>query len=219
MSLTPVTSDNSNSANLNQINNAIRQLNNEAQTKVFKGPENVNAVINGKLPNDLGYGFQLSDSNGVPRIIAYIDANNNPIFKVSESGQDVTTATNDDLIFNSSQNVFKIVEANTQTLIPPTASWAAGNTATVTVPHGLGYEPVFLVYVDWPTSVSFSDPGLSQTPSFAFTGTDAQRPIIASARVDSTNLYLELTNQTGLTANLGELTWTYKYYILQETAT
>lgn len=65
MSIQPLTTSNSLSANFNQINVAIRQLNNEQTVKTFKQPGG-NAIITGKLPYDGGYGTLYYDSTGNP---------------------------------------------------------------------------------------------------------------------------------------------------------
>jgi hypothetical protein len=54
------------------------------------------------------------------------------------------------LIFNSNQNVFKIVQTDTATLPSNSLTTAAGaygsNSSQVTVTHNLGYIPVILAY-------------------------------------------------------------------------
>lgn len=50
------------------INGNFAQLDQEAVTKVFK-QANGNAIIEGKLPYDGGYGNLYYDANGIPSII------------------------------------------------------------------------------------------------------------------------------------------------------
>jgi hypothetical protein len=69
MVLLPLSSDNSQSGNYNQVNNMVRQLNKEQTTKVFKGSGNNIAVIEGQLPYDGGYGTLYYDANGIPTIV------------------------------------------------------------------------------------------------------------------------------------------------------
>lgn len=88
MSLNPVSSGNSTPANLNEINNAIRQINKEQVTKIFKQPGG-NSIINGKLPYDGGYGSLYYDSNQVPRILIGIDPDGEINLVVSAPGVDV----------------------------------------------------------------------------------------------------------------------------------
>jgi hypothetical protein len=215
----PLNSGNSLGANFNQINNIIREINSEQQTKVFKGPNNVNALISGKLPNNLGYGFQFSDTNKVPRIIAYIDANDNPVFKVSQSGVDVTTATNAQLIFNSAQNVFKIVATGTSTF--PAASTSlgagggwAGDFQTTQINHGLGHIPIVFAirqgsttYAPIPSSTIITNAFGAEFLSF-------------TAYADATKVYLGthlvINSSTSASASYGP--FNCRYYLLQETA-
>lgn len=68
MAFLPVSGQNSNASNWNQVNNMIRQLNNEQTTKTFKQPGG-NAVITGKLPYTGGYGTLIYDSVPLPRIL------------------------------------------------------------------------------------------------------------------------------------------------------
>lgn len=67
MALKPITTSNSNSQNFGQINDMMRQLNNEQVVKVFKQPGG-NAVVQGKLPSG-GYGTLYYDSSNVARIL------------------------------------------------------------------------------------------------------------------------------------------------------
>lgn len=90
MSLTPVSTGNSDAANLNQINNALRQINNEQTTKTFKQPGG-NSIINGQLPYEGGYGSLYYDSTNTPRIIIGIAPDGVTGIYVSPEGVDVTT--------------------------------------------------------------------------------------------------------------------------------
>lgn len=65
MAFLPVSPSNSNSSNLGQINDMIRQLNKEQTTKVFKQPGG-NAIIQGKLPYEGGYGSLYYNSSNTP---------------------------------------------------------------------------------------------------------------------------------------------------------
>ncbi len=68
MTLQPVNSNNSNKANLNQINDMIRGLNREQQVKVFNGSTGDPAVIIGKYATER-YGLVISDLDGAYRRI------------------------------------------------------------------------------------------------------------------------------------------------------
>ncbi len=86
----PLNSGNTLSTNYNQVNNMVRQLNNEQTTKVFKQASG-NAIIDGKLPWG-GYGQLLYDTTGKARILI----GQHPVDKhmgiwISRDGYDVVT--------------------------------------------------------------------------------------------------------------------------------
>lgn len=127
------------------INANFAQLDNEALTKVFKRAGG-NAIVNGRLPGDTGYGFLLYGTDGLVAIACYVDSDGNPILKVAKEGYDALTATDDQLIFNSSQNVFKIVNTVDVSLnVVLTGTGAA--TASATVAHGLSYTPAYNAFI------------------------------------------------------------------------
>lgn len=86
------------------------------------------------------------DSTGTHRI--FIDASV-PVIKISKAGVDVTTATDDQLTFNSQQNVFKIVK-KISTAIPAWNTTYNGVTtyggSQIIVPHGLTFTPIVNAY-------------------------------------------------------------------------
>jgi hypothetical protein len=68
MSFRPLTTSNSMGQNYSQVNDMMRQFNNEQQVKVFKGANNINAVVNGRYA-DGRYGLLISDDAGFRRIL------------------------------------------------------------------------------------------------------------------------------------------------------
>lgn len=70
-------------------------------------------AINGKLTFEQGNNRIVGrDTNNLMRLL--ISAQNDDfVIKISESGVDVESATNDQLVFNSAQNIFKIVDSDT----------------------------------------------------------------------------------------------------------
>lgn len=202
------------------INANFAQLDNEVVTKVFNRA-NGNAFIEGKLPGDIGYGFLMYDTNGLVAIACYVDSTGQPILKVAKEGFDALTATNDQLIFNSAQNVFKIATTNTATVSVPDPI-AAGATVTTPVAHGLGASPAFDVYVNIPSYAGYTGTGqLTKVPGDVIGTVGASGGQIflrGNARVDATNIYFDVTNHSA--SSLAGLagTWTFKYYIQQETA-
>jgi hypothetical protein len=196
MAIPPVTGNNSDSANNTTINSLIREVNNQETTKIIK------------------------DDTGVRRVLIGSGANGFEGIKVSKSGTDVYTASNDQLIFNSEQNVFKIaVSGNTSTTV---TNLAAGTTKTLTIAHNLGLQPAILCYVNLPNlGVGFYEAsGLTLMPAqimFRDASGFGNILVYTSTRVDTTNLYIDIINPTTGLVGAGE-TWSFKYYIMQETA-
>lgn len=85
----PLNTNNSLGTNYNQINDAIRQLNNEQVTKTFK-QSGGNSIVEGKLPYANGYGTLYYDSDNVPRIIIGIAPDGDIDIGVSKPTFDIT---------------------------------------------------------------------------------------------------------------------------------
>lgn len=189
----------------------VRQINNEQHTKVFKGPTG-NALITGKLPNSLGYGTILNDSSGMPSIyMAIVD--NQPIFKIAKSGFDATTAGSDDLIFNSSQNVFKIVQKYVLTVDPTSNPPGDYGSFTAVQAHGLGSPRAIYGFVD--SSLG----GRTNLPHIEMVVTGASGSQVMSPgtykwiEIDNTNITARIETTT-----LNLATYEFTVYLQQETA-
>lgn len=201
---------------LSVTNGNFAQLDTEAVTKVFKGPNNVNALINGKLPNNLGYGIQFSDTSDVPRIIAYIDSNNRPVFKISNDGVDVTTAANDQLIFNSQQDVLKVVATGTISIAGANAS--STRTSTLSIP-ALADIPAYIAFL--PQSLNYGTLALELSlVSLPAVGGG----VAAIAVINYTNAYssggiakIDFATTNFQNALNDPNTYIWRYYVLQET--
>jgi hypothetical protein len=122
--------------------------------------------------------------------------------KVSVSGVDVTTASDDDLLFDSTRNTFKILSTGTATLtVTGTGQFQ------VEIPHNLGYTPAFLAFVD--AGAGFRSP----LPAYVYNNLGAitaQFNIVVNATY--TRLYIDnLSTATPFTER-------FRYYLLQQTA-
>lgn len=90
------------------------------------------------------------------RLIAYDGINNLALFgkddagqvvvKVAKPGFDANSATDDQLIFNSNQNIFKIIYSGVVTLPAVTLPAGAATARVVSFTHNLGYIPVVNAY-------------------------------------------------------------------------
>lgn len=72
------------------INNNFAQLDGEAVVKTFKQASG-NAIIEGKLPYEGGYGNLYYDTTGTARILIGIAPDGEIDIGVSEPGEDITT--------------------------------------------------------------------------------------------------------------------------------
>lgn len=90
MTFRPLTSQNSTKQNYGQVNDMVRNLNKEQQVKVFKGPNNTNALIIGRYSEK--YGLLISDSLGFRRIlVGQHPVTGAPGIWVTKDGIDVIT--------------------------------------------------------------------------------------------------------------------------------
>lgn len=170
----------------------------------------VNDVIRAQQANERTTVFK--DDSGVRRVLLGKGSDNFYGLKVSQEGVDVYDASDDDLVFNSNNNVFKIVATGTVTVNKPASTASA---ATI-VAHGLGYAPVGVVYLDDGSTIvaiPFSAHSLAGATAGLCTRT-------YSFVVDSSDLTITVTapNWAGNTSYTDELNFTVRYYLLQETA-
>jgi hypothetical protein len=221
---TPINPGSDLSAIVNQINQNFAKLDGEAVTKVINGPNSTNRLIQGRLPGDLGYGTILYDALGNVSIYLATDADGNPVLKIAKEGKDATTGGNEDLVFNSSQNVLKVVATDTTTIPGFTIAPAVNTgfrTATVTSPVPFAAVLAFMVDVSGNRSPV---PGFRVFNGFyAYgAGTSNAMPLNQWVTYNSTSTGVDFTNNVtvpdtsvGMTVSAVNI----KYYLLQETVT
>lgn len=156
--------------------------------------------------------FVVADSTS-PRVVMGNQATFGEGFYVSKSGIDATTNTDPtQWIFNSNQDVFKIIKTD---VITESIDLGVGGT-TFTIPHNLGFVPTYDVYWFNPLfggqyhklpHIAALTVGTPPTATMSIN-------IVSEAYVDSNNLYISWIqgNATGI------ITLTFRYYLLQETA-
>jgi hypothetical protein len=126
---------------------------------------------------------------------------------VSQVGQNVTTATPSQLIFNSGQDIFKIVGKGTMSVSVPSTGNYSGSVA-----HGLSFTPAVLGYMTGVPTVAtgtwFTMPYVQATAASGMT-------ILAvfDISVDAKNVNIYVYNNN----SFAEGTYTFQYYLLQET--
>jgi hypothetical protein len=151
------------------------------------------------------------DDTGTRRVLLGRGKNGFYGLKVSQPGVDVYDAEDSQLVFNSQQNVFKIVQD--PTTVPITAP--ANTTNTTTIAHGLSYKPAVVAYLEAGIASGARTPLPTWT---ALTRDDANGFVMfetwINVEVDETNIYIRFFNATS--GAIGPLNVTI--YLLQESA-
>lgn len=216
---TPIQPGTDSNQQISIVNKNFAELDAENTTKVFYNADGNIGLVLGLLPDSLGIGTLIKDASGNNSIAMYVDANGDPVMKVAKAGEDAVTGGDEDLIFNSAQNVFKIAQSGTATIAVP-ASMVSLQVASTTVTHNLGYKPAIIAYITggtaWGTSpnqmlmMPFSSEYIVAGSTRGFFYTDAYT-------TDTTAVFRH-TNKTTVTDTTGGSV-EIKYYLLQETAT
>lgn len=136
---------------------------------------------------------------------------------VSQPGVDVTMANADQLIFNSEQDVFKIIKSGSA-VIP---ACDIGNTTSVTIDHNLGFAPAFLAYISYPAFESFPAtiaalPTLSVQNTGLDTGKVAILTDVENVTDTSMDFVTQFNNINGYSGTIPESS--VQYYLLQESS-
>jgi hypothetical protein len=138
---------------------------------------------------------------------------------VSKNGQEVVGAGGSQLVMSSQFNSFKIVGTGTATIVIPNPNTVGGY--SVAIPHGLGFTPGVLAYVN--SFGGIAAPGVSNIPlptflynGAALSGTDIPILGLLGCSVDSTNINIQMA--IGVVNSTYPGTWTFRYYLTQETA-
>lgn len=200
-------------ATTNQVIDQVNQLN---RTQNFFDPQG-DLIMQLSSGTDHNYaGLLLNDSNGIPLALFGKYPDGEIALKVAKSGDDVTTATDAELIFNSQQNTFKIARVVDGVFTVPAVTGVPNAFAfasnTNTIPHGLGYAPVpFGTFFDGSTYIQLPDTRLD------FTASNSPSWYQYRVRVDATNIYLDSFVMTYNLTVTGPTNYAAKIYLLQET--
>lgn len=186
------------------------------------------ALVNAHATNGIAY--RSEGGVGAPRVITKDDQiivhdgtsnkallgrddSGNYVVKVAKDGADVLTATGDDLIFNSDNNLFKII---TTGVIPISHVHTVNSAKTTSIGHGQTGRPTVICF-----ATNLVAPGIaSSAPSYQMpvtapgvSGGNLVIAMLLQAYVDDTNLniYTWSNPATTITADV-------RYYIIQETA-
>jgi len=140
--------------------------------------------------------------------------------KIAQSGVSVDTAGDDELVFNSNQNVLKVVKSGTVSMSSSSVSSGNDSTRNVTVTHSLGFAPMVIAiakysstYFEWNGSNLWSY-AIGAGSGVTFYGIEFFTKTISTSAVTFTSLYLNGAGGGPVTTQA----YTIKYYLLQETA-
>lgn len=167
------------------------------------------------------------DTSGIPNVIL----GKRPLsglrgLYVSRSGIDVTLAADSQLLFNSDQDIFKIVFEGTTTI--PTMNLSSQVVwQTITIPHGLNFIPIMDIYAQvnyltWPNGVSAGSTTVPAYVPLPYNGNgvgNISYDYYIDAAITSTNIYITYYYSAGTTSGPIIFPETpIKYYLLQETS-
>lgn len=165
---------------------------------------------------DNSVGLNVPDASGNAVLFAGKDSTGATVVKVAKPGFDARTASAANLIFNSTQNIFKIVKIGTLNIDIP-GTLASNTTSSISVAHGLNYIPAFMGFI---ISQTYLGNAYIQTPytvTFNIVS-GVPQPLTFYLSVDATDIYANIYNGGGVGVSAVGTT-IFKYYILQETAT
>ena len=166
------------------------------------------------------------DENFLPRLL--ISAQNNQFrMRISKDGANVLTATDLDLIFNSDNNLFKIIDSDEIELtMSQINNGNSGSTSeTIPVPDGVVGLPTVIAFVTFPSVQAVDSAyvrffGGSVVQAGSVSSSDISIIFISEEEISATNEDItfswKVSNATGFTQP--EVTVNIKYFILTETA-
>lgn len=175
-------------------------------------------VQEGILPNG-ATGIRMVDKNNIGIAQFGRNKDGSTTLKIAKSGYEVSTALDTQLIFNSAQDIFKIVQTGTVNFTSPKAN----TSTTQALPHGLSYIPICIAFLRNGNNGQISFTGSRMLPCHIQLFVDNTSTISVQFRdwlsvtTDATNINFTYYNaQAGPGAF--DVTLTIDYYILQETA-
>ena len=196
-------SNNRISPQLNQSDQIVQRVSN-ATTSV--NPVTDATTTSGFLKTANG---QILGNNGTNNVGLFgFDDTGTMVVKVAKPGYDANSATNDQLIFNSAQNTFKIALTDTVVLTRDASDSFNG----VSYQHNLGFKPVCIAFIDYG--------GITlPMPKLYFNGTSGILDEQVQIQDISTSVItFDATAPTGGSRYASAQTYTIRFYLLQETA-
>lgn len=177
----------------------------DAQIVVNNGTNDVITI--GRQSQDQSFGMLTNDGTNNRMLI-----DTNGQIKISQPGYDVRTAVDSQLIFNSDNNLFKVVLSGTTSLV-----YDGSVNTYKTIPHGQSTIPIVLAYVQLPSTATNFSPMQSQYVPMPFYQLRTGLPAVQCVQsVDSTNIYLRVHDIYSSPST--PETYNFRYYVLQETS-
>ncbi len=187
-------------------------------------------VNSGKLTIEQGNNRMLVNDGSDDRLLVGEEDSGDIVLKLSQSGYDVKTCTDAQLVMSSEFNMFKIVQSGTTSI----SKLANNPSGTSVITHNLGYIPVVIAYCDYTGGLfagnASSGKGnpLPQMHQYQLVTAPAHGSYTVSV-VDATLTVVSGTNTTtfalvtpsdtnGSTTYSTAYTCNIKYFILAETA-
>lgn len=162
---------------------------------------------------DTSTGLSVSDGSAVERLRAGSFPDGTVKIKLSQATYDVSTATDDQLIWSSDFNLFKIVQTGTTT-VDLAAGYGSYTEYTSTITHDLGSTPMILGSVDFPPATL---EGRFMLPMTLVESSGGTNGVGAFFRVNTDNFVCTVkARNSGSDVYKG--VYTFRYYILKETA-
>lgn len=172
-------------------------------TKGGKTTDSLNGKLNFEQDKNRIVG---RDEDNLIRLLILADGNNF-VIKITPEGVDALTATDDQFIFNSAQNVFKIVDSGVLTV-----DYLAGSGQGITeYEHGLGFIPGAIVY--------FTDGVNYQPVPIYMHNSSGICTQFLDWYITSTHLVVRITKNNVAGSDFANAsTRNFRFYLLQETA-
>lgn len=148
-------------------------------------------------------------------------------FYVAKPGIDVRTATDDQLIFNSQQDTFKVVLSGNTTISQYILAPSNVEIDTITIPHGLPFIPILDAYVQVPILIGSTHTSLTTVEAYVplpYDGSiylNSGSPVVKYTifgGVDATNIYFVNIYETDGSGSNTFSPVPIRYYLRQETA-
>lgn len=165
---------------------------------------------------DSGNNYFGVSKNTVQQVLMGLQPTFGEGFYVTKDGIDASQTTNaSDFIFNSNQNVFKIVQSKLVSV-----TFSSSTVSTISFAHNLDFTPILQAYL---VNVATADPITNaniQLPNFinASIGTVTAGVVTFGSYLycaaDSVHFHFQLLNATGVSPG----TFNIRYYLLQESS-